>query len=140
MITVDAQKIEVIMTIIVLSSLASAVMVFFALWFLSKWTEVKELTLKLLKRIDENYVEQKSEKLKAIYVKQSFNEEATLNYEETQTTQPQAEITTTELQIPVFEEDVITTTNTTTTDTTTTRKPATTDDIKELLKKRKTNK
>ena len=135
MITMDAQRIEVIMTIIVLSSLASAVMVFFAIWFLSKWVEVKELTLKLLKRIDENYVEQKSEKLKAIYVKQNFNEEATINYEENQTTLPEStssSSTTTELIIPVFEEDVPTTTN-----TTTTKAPATTNDIKEILKKRK---
>lgn len=130
MITMDAQRIEVIMTIIVLSSLASAVMVFFAIWFLSKWAEVKELTLKLLKRIDENYVEQKSEKLKAIYVKQNFNEEATLKYEEFQTTSSEntsSSSTTTELIIPVFEEDIPTTT-----------KPlVTTNDIKNLLKKRK---
>ena len=132
MITIDAQRIEIIMTIIVLSSLASAVMVFFAIWFLSRWVEVKELTLKLLKRIDENYVEQKSEKLKAIYVKQNFNEEATLNYEEPQTTtvetsQEEQINTPTELQLPVFEEDV----------PTTTKAPPTTKDIKELIKKRK---
>lgn len=136
MITMDAQRIEVIMTIIVLSSLASAVMVFFAIWFLSRWAEVKELTLKLLKRIDENYVEQKSEKLKAIYVTQKFDEEATLKYEEPQTTQinknePEVHITVPE---PVFEEDMPEVT------TTTTRKPITTKDIKELIKKKKTTK
>lgn len=116
------------MTILVLSSMASAVMVFFVLWFLSRWAEMKELLVKLLTKIDENYVEQKSEKLKAIYVKSNISEEATLNYEEPQTNQPE-EITTTtkKLEIPVFEEDVPTTTKT----------PPTTKDIKELIKKRK---
>lgn len=126
----DTQRVETLMTILILSSAASMIMVFFVLWFLSRWAEVKELLLNLLKKIDENYVQQKSEKLKAIYVKQNFNEEATLNYEEPQTTEPKTtseKITTTlEIQPPVFEEDT----------TTTTKAPVTTKDIKELIKKK----
>lgn len=127
----DTQRVETLMTILILSSAASAVMVFFALWFLSRWAEIKELIISLLKKIDENYVEQKSEKLKAIYVKSNISEEATLNYEEPQTTKTTqtetTQITTTEITAPVFEEDI----------PTTTKKPATTKDIKEIIKKRK---
>lgn len=130
----DTQRIETLMTILILSSAASMIMVFFALWFLSRWAEVKELLLNLLRKIDENYVLQKSEKLTAVYTKQQLNEEAILNYEEPQSTQTETTknttikvTTTTELPMPIFEEDT----------TTTTKKPATTNDIKEILKKRK---
>ena len=120
---IDVQSIQALMTIIVLSSLLTVIMTFFSLWFLSKWAEIKELTLKLLKKIDEVYIEQKSEKLTATYLKNTVQSEQIDTKEEPAKT------------VIVKEE---TSTSTTSTNTTSSL-PPTTDTIKDIIKKRKEN-
>lgn len=66
--TLDVNKINGLLTIILLSSLSSLVLTLAALWFLSKWLEIKESVKNLLEKID-NKIETspQSQKLKVLY-------------------------------------------------------------------------